>query len=92
MRLFKLNRGRQRMALSHIFRWYSLRGGSTIGAKGVPDMEALAVAPAMEDELPVTANDIAALAYQLWEARGCPMGSPDEDWYRAEELIASGSR
>jgi hypothetical protein len=28
-------------------------------------------------------NDIAALAYQLWEARGCPQGSPDEDWFEA---------
>jgi hypothetical protein len=28
-------------------------------------------------------------AYQSWLERGCPMGSPQEDWYRAErELIA----
>ena len=25
-------------------------------------------------------EDIAALAYELWQARGCPDGSPDEDW------------
>jgi Protein of unknown function (DUF2934) len=28
--------------------------------------------------------DIAALAYHLWEERGCPQGSPDDDWYEAE--------
>ena len=28
-------------------------------------------------------NDIAALAHQLWEARGCPQGSADEDWFEA---------
>jgi hypothetical protein len=28
-------------------------------------------------------NDIAALAYTLWEARGCPEGSSDEDWFDA---------
>ena len=29
-------------------------------------------------------QDIAKLAYALWEARGCPVGSPEEDWFRAE--------
>ena len=32
-------------------------------------------------------GEIAALAYQLWNDRGCPVGSPDEDWFRAEELL-----
>jgi hypothetical protein len=26
-------------------------------------------------------------AYELWEQRGCPEGSPDEDWYMAEREI-----
>jgi len=35
---------------------------------------------------------IARKAYALWENRGRPFGSPDEDWYRAmHELYASGS-
>lgn len=29
-------------------------------------------------------HDIEALAYQLWEKRGRPLGSPDEDWFRAQ--------
>ncbi len=28
-------------------------------------------------------EDIAALAHQLWVARGCPTGSPDQDWFEA---------
>ncbi len=27
------------------------------------------------------------LAYQLWQARGCPFGSPDVDWFQAENQI-----
>jgi hypothetical protein len=28
-------------------------------------------------------EEIAALAHELWQARGCPAGSPDEDWFHA---------
>jgi len=34
-------------------------------------------------------RDIAALAYSLWMARGCPMGSPDEDWFAAEAQLSA---
>jgi hypothetical protein len=38
-------------------------------------------------------EEIAALAYTLWQARGCPYGSPEEDWSRAEsELRARASK
>jgi hypothetical protein len=34
-------------------------------------------------------REIAELAHELWEARGCPDGSPEEDWFRAtEQLLA----
>ena len=39
-------------------------------------VEAPAAAPADEQ--------IAALAKKLWEARGCPEGSPEVDWFTAE--------
>jgi hypothetical protein len=29
----------------------------------------------------------ALLAYQFWLARGCPEGSPDQDWFMAEEQL-----
>jgi hypothetical protein len=28
---------------------------------------------------------IAALAYEIWLDRGCPIGTDQEDWFRAEE-------
>lgn len=33
--------------------------------------------------------DIAALAYELWQARGCPDDSPEEDWFDAAEALRS---
>jgi hypothetical protein len=32
-------------------------------------------------------DEVAELAYQLWILRGCPDGSPEEDWFRAEEAL-----
>ena len=29
------------------------------------------------------------LAYELWERRGCPLGSPEVDWFAAEESLTS---
>jgi hypothetical protein len=37
-------------------------------------------------------NEIARLAYFLWEARGGAGGSPEEDWLRAEQEILARSR
>jgi hypothetical protein len=47
----------------------------------------------MNDDLvtPQTQNspheEITLRAYRIWEERGCPIGSPEEDWFRAEEEI-----
>jgi hypothetical protein len=30
---------------------------------------------------------VAKLAYQLWEKRGRPFGSPEVDWFAAEEAV-----
>jgi hypothetical protein len=35
------------------------------------------------------AASIAALAFQLWLARGCPIGSDQEDWFLAESILKS---
>jgi len=32
-------------------------------------------------------TEIAALAYHLWQARGCPLGSPEIDWLQAEQQL-----
>ena len=31
----------------------------------------------------------AVLAYRLWEKRGCPLGSPEVDWFEAKNQIAT---
>ncbi len=31
--------------------------------------------------------EIAALAYELWQARGCPEGSPEQDWHEAAKEL-----
>ena len=28
-----------------------------------------------------------SLAYQFWQQRGCPFGSPDKDWFHAEKVL-----
>jgi len=38
---------------------------------------------------PFRHEDIAALAHKLWQARGCPDGSPQEDWFNAAEQLRS---
>jgi Protein of unknown function (DUF2934) len=50
-----------------------------------PETSARAEAVAMEREL--SHEEIARLAYALWQERGCQHGNPDEDWRRAEEQL-----
>jgi hypothetical protein len=35
----------------------------------------------------VDREEIQRLAYRLWEERGKKPGSPDDDWFRAEEIL-----
>ena len=43
---------------------------------------------------PKTGNqlEIIPLAYEFWQARGCPDGTPEEDWFRAEEELENRTR
>jgi hypothetical protein len=34
-------------------------------------------------------EEIARLAHQFWIERGCPIGTPEEDWFRAEVEVRS---
>jgi len=36
---------------------------------------------------PASSDALAKLAYDLWLSRGCPHGSPEEDWYEAERIL-----
>ena len=42
---------------------------------------------ALEISQPVNGQKIAALAYEFWQSRGCPEGTPEDDWFRAEKEI-----
>ena len=64
-------------------------GGGTATARAVEPIVASAGAtdPEVEPAAPLSApkrEQIARLAYSYWQARGCPEGSPEEDWLRAE--------
>ena len=37
-------------------------------------------------------SQIEQLAYRFWEERGRPQGSPDEDWFRAKEMLLRQSQ
>ena len=51
-----------------------------------PAVVPAAVAPAVP-AAPPSSEDIAQLAYRLWESRGYQGGSPDEDWFTAERML-----
>jgi hypothetical protein len=40
---------------------------------------------------PLDRESIAALAYRLWQQRGCPPGSGEQDWLQAEALLRAAS-
>jgi len=40
-----------------------------------------------EPEIIPTEQEIAKLAYSLWQARGSVDGSPEDDWFRAEQEL-----
>lgn len=56
-----------------------------------------ATKPAMAPRAPTDSSEslvheeIAALAYSLWQGRGCPGGTPDEDWFKAEEALKANA-
>lgn len=39
--------------------------------------------------VPFGHKEIATLAHELWQARGCPDGSPEEDWFLAVKELKS---
>ena len=51
----------------------------------VPEQEQLQAR--LEHLQELTGDSIPALARALWRARGCPEGSPQEDWFRAERAL-----
>lgn len=54
-----------------------------------PKMAARPTSGDVADSAPAapTHEEIATLAYHYWESRGRPIGSPEEDWLRAERDV-----
>jgi hypothetical protein len=40
--------------------------------------------------VPFGHKEIAARAYEIWQSRGCPEGTAEEDWFRAAAELRSG--
>ena len=34
-------------------------------------------------------EEVCQLAFSYWQARGCPEGSPEDDWFRPEHELSS---
>jgi len=43
--------------------------------------------PAMAEDPISEHENIARLAYSYWQERGCPEGSPEQDWLQAEQAV-----
>ena len=50
-----------------------------VDSRAYPDLDSLLAA--LEQER------IATVAYYFWQQRGCPIGSPDDDWAQAVQYI-----
>jgi hypothetical protein len=46
-------------------------------------------APSPTETTPTIHEQIVALAYSLWKERGCPEGSPEVDWFKAEAELTT---
>jgi Protein of unknown function (DUF2934) len=41
---------------------------------------------------PFTLEELSARAFECWQERGCPIGSPEVDWAQAEQDLRARSR
>lgn len=57
---------------------------SAVAGTGIQPSQESAPMNALEPE---DQQEIAILAYYFWQDRGCPIGSPEEDWFRAEQAL-----
>jgi hypothetical protein len=44
----------------------------------------------INDNSVLSNEDVERRAYTLWEERGRPLGSPEEDWYKAKDELQTG--
>jgi hypothetical protein len=58
----------------------TVKAPQRVGGGSEPEIVAEADGP--------TCEEIALRAYALWEDRGRPFGSPEEDWFRAQQELS----
>jgi hypothetical protein len=56
-------------------------------AKKIPEGSTVSESVTIAATVSPTESEIAAVAYRLWFNNGCPAGSDQEDWYRAEAML-----
>ena len=64
-----------------------LLGEERIMLRHTTDEKATKSEPAEPTNLNPDHDTVAALAYQLWTLRARPIGSPEVDWFRAEDEL-----
>lgn len=69
-----------------------LRESDPVTRESVPAARPMRVLAAngasqITSDRPLTHDEIARVAYDLWQARGCPQGSPEIDWQQAEQQL-----
>lgn len=60
---------------------------SSGATKAMPEMGTVSESGKTAATVSPTESEIAAIAYQLWLEKGCPIGSDQEDWFRAEAML-----
>jgi hypothetical protein len=65
----------------------TVKSTRAVGPKRTAPANAIHPGGATQMDSRLTHERIQALAYQLWQERGSPTGSADEDWYRAEQEV-----
>jgi hypothetical protein len=78
-------RAKKPATTTHSRRSKAVAAPETAAAPVIPTPESVEPEMAMAQE--ATYEEIAALAYSYWEARGYQGGSPEEDWHRAEQEL-----
>ena len=60
---------------------------SSGAAKTMPEKGVVSESVKTAATVSPTASEIATVAYQLWLDNGCPVGSDQENWFRAEAML-----
>jgi hypothetical protein len=60
---------------------------SIVAAKMMPERSIVSESVKTAATVSPTEIEIATVAYHLWLDNGCPVGSDQEDWFRAEAML-----